>query len=385
MGMNSSSRQRYLQKSVECGIMDEVNIGKKGGHVMKIQGIRKSTMIGVAILLLTLLQIDISHGARGYETTNFRVGRNAMVPSGETVTEALIAAGANVEVAGDMKEGLKAFGANVAIPGEVQGNLIVFGANVVLSGKYHGKVRGAAANLILSGTFDDNVEVGGAKITITPTTMIKGDLIYSAALLEQQKGSQIMGKVARKALRLREREVEQWWGKGKKVIASVGFFFWILSLPAFLIAGILIHYAFPKKTDAIVTTISASPWKSTGVGFVFLVVVPVGIIISLLTVVGIPAAIIAGLLYAIFLYISRIYVAVWIGRKLLGFIKKSLGTSFFWPFLLGTILITLVCLIPIVGWLFRLFLLLISLGAMWRVIWRSILLENEKPNQGTAV
>ena len=339
-------------------------------------------MIGVVILLLTLLQIDISHGARGYETTNFRVGKNAMVPSGETVTEALIAAGANVEVAGDMKEGLKAFGANVAIPGEVQGNVIVFGANAVLSGKYHGKVREAAANLILSGTFDDNVEVGGAKITITPTTTIKGDLIYSAALLEQQKGSQIMGKVARKGLRVREREVEQWWGKGKKVIASIGLFFWILTLPAFLIAGILIHYASPKKTDAIVTTISASPWKSTGVGFVFLVVVPVGIIISLITLVGIPTGIIAALLYAIFLYISRIYIGVWIGRKLLGFIKKSLRTSFFWPFLVGTILITLLGLIPIVGWLFRLFFLLISLGAMWRVIWRTILLENEKPSQG---
>jgi cytoskeletal protein CcmA (bactofilin family) len=351
---------------------------------MRIQGIRKSTMIGVVILLLTLLQIDISHGA-GYETTNFRVGKNAMVPSGETVTEELIAAGANVEVAGDMKEGLKAFGANVAIPGEVQGNVIVFGANVVLSGKYHGKVRGAAANLILSGTFEDNVQVGGAKITITPTTIIKGDLIYSAALLEQQKGSQIMGKVARKGLRLREREVEQWWGKGKKVIASVGLFFWILSLPAFLIAGILIHYAFPKKTDAIVTTISASPWKSTGVGFVFLVVVPVGIIISLFTLVGIPTGIIAALLYVIFLYISRIYIGVWIGRKLLGFIKKSFRTSFFWPFLVGTIVITLLGLIPIVGWLFRLFILLISLGAMWRVIWRTILLENEKPSQGIPV
>jgi len=82
--------------------------------------------------------------------------------------------------------------------------------------------------------------------------------------------------------------------KGKK---SLGLFFWILSLPAFLILGCLIHYSFPKKTHAIVTTISASPWKSTGVGFVFLVVVPVGIIISLITLVGIPTGIIAALLY----------------------------------------------------------------------------------------
>jgi len=352
---------------------------------MKNRGIRKPMMVGVVILLLTLFQAEISHGEKGYGSRNLRVSRNAMVAAGETIAEELVAAGANVEVAGNIREGLKAFGANVAIPGEVQGELTVFGANVVLSGKYHSKVKGAAANLVLSGTFDDNVEVGGAKITIMPTTTIKGDLVYSAALLEQQRGSQIMGKVTRKAVRVREREVEQWWGKRKKMIASIGIFFWILTLPAFLIAGCLIHYALPKKTDAIVTTISASPWKSTGIGFVFLVVVPVGIVISFLTLVGIPAGIIAALLYAIFLYVSRMYIGVWIGRKLLGFIKKSLATSFFWPFLVGTILITLLSLIPFVGWLFRLFLLLISLGAMWRVIWRSILLENEKPSQGIAV
>ena len=357
----------------------------KGDQVMRMKGVQRFATIGVVIFLLSLFQVEISHGAKGYGAGNFRLGKNVTVAAGETIDEELVAAGANVEIAGDIKEGLKAFGANVAIPGEIQGELIVFGANVVLSGKYHKKVKGAAANLILSGTFDNNVEVGGAKITITPTAMIKGDLVYSTALLEQQKGSQIMGKVIRKAMKVREREAEQWWGKRKKVVASLGILFWILSLAAFLIVGTLIHSASPKKTDAIVTTISESPWKSTGVGFVFLVVVPVGVILSLLTLVGIPIGIIAALLYAIFLYISRLYIGVWIGRKLLGFVKKSLATSFFWPFLVGTILITLVGLIPFVGWLFRLFFLLISLGAMWRVIWRSILLEKEKPSQGIPV
>ena len=352
---------------------------------MRTQGISKSMTVGVVILLLTLFDVEISYGARGYESGNFRVGKNMMIAAGETISEGLVVAGANVEVAGNMKEGLKAFGANVASPGEVQGELAFFGANVVLSGTYHSKVEGAAANLVLSGTFDDNVKVGGAKITIAPTAKIIGDLIYSAPVLEQQKGSQIMGKLTRKGLKVREKEAEQWWGKGKKVIASIGIFLYILSLPAFLIAGALIHYAFPKKTEAIVSTISASPWKSTGIGFVFLVVVPVGIVISFFTLVGIPTGIIGALLYAIFLYISGVYIGVWIGRKLLGFIKKSLGTSFFWPFLVGTILITLISLIPFVGWLFRLFFLLISLGAMWTVIWKSILLENGKPSQGIPV
>jgi cytoskeletal protein CcmA (bactofilin family) len=352
---------------------------------MMIQDMKRSMIIGAIILLLTLFQVQISHGAKGYESGNFRIGKTVTVAVNELIPEDLVAAGADVEILGNLKEKLKVFGANVVISGDVQGETIVFGSNVVLSGKYHSKVKGVAANLILSGIFDDNVEVGAAKITMAPTAVIKGNLIYSTAVLDQQAGSQIMGNLIRKGMMARKKEVEQWREKSKKIVSSLGFLFWVLSLPAFLIVGALFHYAFPKKTDAIVTTISQSPWKSTGVGFVFLVVVPVGIIISLLTLVGIPTAIIAALLYVIFLYISRIYIGVWIGRKLLGFIKKSLATAFFWPFLAGTIIITLLGLIPFIGWAFRLFFLLISLGAMWMVIWRSILFEKQKPRQNIPV
>jgi hypothetical protein len=130
-----------------------------------------------------------------------------------------------------------------------------------------------------SGTFDDNVEVGGAKITITPTAKIKGDLIYSAPLVEQQKGSLIMGKMIRKGWKVREKEAEQWWGRGKKVIASIGIFLYILSLPAFLIAGALIHYAFPKKTEAI-NARSLHLVEEHGHRFCLLVSRTVGIVIS---------------------------------------------------------------------------------------------------------
>lgn len=340
-------------------------------------GIKKLRFMGVLVLILIFIQFAVAYRSQGFEVRNLRVGTNVFVPADETVSGGLVAAGANVEVSGDVKEGLKAFGANVVVPGDIQGELIAIGANVVLSGKYHNKVKGGAANLILSGTFDDNVEVGGARIIITPTAFIKGDLIYRSAVLDRQKGSRIMGKVTHKKIKVRKERIEAWGEKGKKVLFSLGIIFYILSIPALIIVGLLINYFFPKKTDEIVNTISQSPWKSLGVGLVFLVVVPVGIIISFITVVGVPAGIIAGLLYGIALYISRIYIGVWIGRKLLGYIKKSLSTAFFWPLVVGTIIISLVTLIPFVGWLFRLFLLLISLGAMWVVVWRSIPLKRE--------
>jgi hypothetical protein len=166
---------------------------------------------------------------------------------------------------------------------------------------------------------------------------------------------------------------KKWERRGLMALFPLGIFFWLISLAALIIVGVIINYLlFPKKTEAIINTISKSPWKSLWFGLIFLVVVPVAIIIAFITVVGIPTGIIAGLLYGIALYISRIYIGVWIGRKVLGYISKSMATAFFWPLVVGVIIIALISLIPVVGWLFRLFILLISLGALWMVMWKAI-------------
>ena len=333
-------------------------------------GINRSLLFGALISLLAFTHAEVTYGAEKYETANFRGGANVFVTPEERISNGLIAAGANVEVLGNVSGGLKAFGANVVIPGNVQGELIAFGANVSLSGKFQNKVKGGGANVILSGTFDDNVEIRAARVTVTPTAVIKGDLIYSAAVLDRQEGSQITGKVMPR--KIEKKEIEGWRRKGGRVLSWLGAIFVLVCITGAIVVGLVINHFFPKQTGTIITTISETPWKNIGIGLVFLVVVPVGVVISFITLVGIPAGIIVGLLYGIAIYISRIYIAVWIGRKLLGAIKNSLRETFFWPLVAGTVIITLILFIPFLGWLFRLFTLLISLGAMWVVIWKSI-------------
>jgi hypothetical protein len=88
--------------------------------------------------------------------------------------------------------------------------------------------------------------------------------------------------------------------------------------------------------------------------------------------VGIPTGIIAALLYGILIYTSRVFIAVWIGRKILGYFKKSLATAFFWPLLLGTLITTFLLIIPILGCFFWLFFVFIGIGAIWMVTWRAV-------------
>jgi cytoskeletal protein CcmA (bactofilin family) len=331
------------------------------------------------MLFLTFVLCGLGYGG---EAGNFRSGANVKVTAGETVSGGLAVAGANVEVLGNVDGGLKAFGANIVISGDVQGGLKAFGANVVLSGKYQNKVMAAGANVTLSGVFDGDVEVGAARVTVARTALIKGNLIHATADLNLQKGSRIMGEVVQKQVMVKKERAEKWGRRGLLALLPVGMFFWLISLAALIIVGVIIHYLlFPKKTNAIVDTISKSPWKSLWFGLIFLVVVPVAIIIAFITVVGVPAGIIAGLLYGIAIYISRIYMGVWIGRKVLGYIKQSMATAFFWPLVVGVIIIALISLIPFIGWLFRLFILLLSLGALWTVIWKAIPVPAKRKTQ----
>jgi TolB-like protein/class 3 adenylate cyclase/cytoskeletal protein CcmA (bactofilin family) len=327
------------------------------------------SMAVVKSLKMELLGVEDERLAHDYVR---RFGVDTIVKEGEMIEGGLSAFGANIDIAGTVDGGLEAFGANIIITGKNQGDLKFAGANVILSGEFLDIVNGMSANLTISGIFEDDLEVRAARITVEPTAVIKGDLAYATALFERKEGSRVMGKV----VQLETDEGKAWtrnkpqYEKGPEYIAKS--LFKIIYTIALIIVGLLTNYLMPNYTEKIFTTLSGSILRSLGLGLVFLVVVPLCIIISLFTVIGIPAGIILAFLYITTIYISRVYVGLWIGRKLLGTFKESFTELFFWPFLAGTIIIGILLLIPVIGWVLRLFILLVGLGALWQVLWISI-------------
>jgi cytoskeletal protein CcmA (bactofilin family) len=327
----------------------------------------KNTFLSIGAVTALAIALTCTPAQGKYQdflSANFKTGANVTMALDETISDDLIAAGANIHVAGHLKKGLKAFGANISIPGTVSGEVYSAGANIDLSGTFSSKVTAVGANVVLSGIFDQDVEVAAARLTLKPTTIIRANLTYSAAVLEKQEGSQVLGTVTERQEPMKREKVDEWRKKGERAAKRAGIAFWFISTLALVLVGLIISAVFPHQTNRVVEAISQSPWKSIGIGLVFLVVVPVAIVIALVTVVGIPAAIIAGFLYAIIVYISRIYIGVWIGRKVIGALKRKQITSLFWPVVVGVTIIALIGLIHFIGWIFKLFCLLISLGAL---------------------
>jgi len=300
-----------------------------------------------------------------------RFSVDTIVKKGETIDEGLSAFGANIEMAGTVNGGMEAFGANIDISGENRGDLRFVGANVTLSGEFFKMVKGMAANVTISGVFEDDLKVSAARVTITPTAVIKGDFIYSTALFVRKGGSQVLGKV----IQLGSEEGKSWIKSHfphPKAPDYVGkCIFWLIATIAFIVVGFLVKTFLPRQTEKIVSLLRGSLWKNLWVGLVFIVLSPVSIALCLGTVIGIPAGIMAAFIFGMMLYVSRIYVALWIGRLLLGRWKASFASCFFWPFVAGTILIGLVLRIPWIDWPLRILILCIGMGATWQVLWGS--------------
>jgi cytoskeletal protein CcmA (bactofilin family) len=331
-------------------------------------------LVPFGILLLLCLCPLFNGAGFAFGTGNFLVGDRVVVGPQEKKESKFTVAAADVEFTGKAKKDLRAFGASVIHSGEVDGDTMVFGAQVTLAGVYHGRVRAGAANLVLSGTFDRDVAAGAAKITVAPTAVIKGNLRYTAATLDQKEGARILGTVARREFQDRE----EWIEKGKKALSGLWLAYLVLSIPALIIVGVLARFLFPRETEDVLSCLYQFPWKSIGVGLVFLVGLPVAAMIAMATLVGIPAGVITLVIYALFLYISRVFAGVWIGRKILSIFKKTWAEAFLGPLILGTLLTSILLAVPVVGWFFWLLFVLLGVGAMWQAIWG----ENRRQRQG---
>ena len=141
--------------------------------------------------------------------------------------------------------------------------------------------------------------------------------------------------------------------------------FWLIAGIAFIVVGFLVNVFLPRQTEKIVSLLRDSLWKNLWVGLAFIILSPVCIALCLGTVIGIPAGIMAAFIFVMMLYISRVYVALWIGRLLLGRWKESFASRFFWPLVTGTVLIGLLLKIPWINWPLRILVLCIGMGAMW--------------------
>ncbi len=286
--------------------------------------------------------------------------------------------GANLEISGTINGDLVAFGGNVNIAGNVKGDVITGGGNVKISGNIEGTVDARCGEMIIEGTIGQNVVLTASKLTLSPTAVLRGGLTYtSKSEANIQGGAQIDGAVIRE-----EGGMMIFWGLCSAVAnylpeqpgnwkewkdglpAWFRALFRLSSFVSLLIAGIIIISLYERHATMVADRIISFPLKSFGLGLLFLVGIPIVALILCITIVGLPLGLVAMTTCLVFSYISRVYVALVIGREILDRISKQ-EIRIIWPLILGLLIITLLSFIPyFIGGIIQLVCVLFGLGGM---------------------
>jgi len=321
------------------------------------------------------------------------VAGNNIVIDGE-VTGDLIAAGGTVFINGYVGDDVRMAGGTIYVNGDIQGDLVVGGGQVLISDKS----RVGQSMIIGSGTLQANGPVGknlliGAgtvalnnrvgkdakisadNITLGPDAKIKGNLLSIGTRRPKlSTGAAVDGRMTHRFVR---REAEQRRVGGLAGLAGLMFYliFMFVTYLAAIITGVVIIALFPGAVNRSTQMLDEGLWKSLGIGFVALIIVPVAAIILMITLLGLPLGLMSLAFYAVFLYLSQLFFSVFLGEKIIGAITKAENVSPYWSLLLGFSVISIISLVPFVGWLVKFIAGLFGLGAL-------VLISFEKMGRG---
>jgi cytoskeletal protein CcmA (bactofilin family) len=325
----------------------------------------------------------------------FKSGDSVSVDQDETINDDLYIGSGNISIDGTINGDLIAGGGTVTVKGTVTGDLIVGGGNVVLRGKVLDDVRLAGGQIDIDGTINDDLLVAGGMVTISrdatvsgqvkaaggqikiagttgdvetatddltiqSTAVINGDLRYwSEKDARIDDAAKITGSVDKQVVSYQR--TDKYGNKNPFVTALISIlvsalFAWLFSL------------AFPHKTE----TILASSGKEVGwnilTGFLTMIGIPVLSFFLFVSIIGIPAGLFIVLAYPLLLALGWLVTVLMAGYGLNYVVAKQKAATWVYA-LLGAAALTLIAIIPIIGWLIKCLIFAAGFGGLVRFSW----------------
>ena len=259
-------------------------------------------------------------------------------------------AGNNLVIQSSVGSDLMAAGNAIALGpnAQVSDDLIAAGNVLDLAGNVNGNALLAGSQININGQIKGDVTIkGSGKVVIGDNAVIGGNLNYEAAEPATiAAGAKIAGTTNFKKVARQTGSKNMMTGK----LVGLVTFFSLGALIATFLTLWLLTYIFPKLTRRYLEAAMAKPAESIGMGFVYLVVVPVAAIILLVTLIGIPLSILVFGTYGVAVAIAKLFVPVFVGSLLFKWFGKSKEYRIDWlTILIGIVATAIIGAIPFIG------------------------------------
>ena len=311
----------------------------------------------------------------------------------QTYSGNVYAAGGEVIVTGDIMGDLIVAGGSVTVDGPISGDIYAAGGTVVITSSVGGTVTAAGgevrltetaevehAALIAAGTFRQtgtvlgNLQVKAEHVILAgvvgqSATVDTDELTVSEAALfgenlqaevddtiNVSENAQVAGE---KSVNLSEKKETQ---KPSALRWSIGWVVNFLGRVIVMAIALLLFGASVKQASLNLE----KHWPNAFMkGALFVVAVPILVILLMLTILGMPAAILMAFAYFLLLMIAWVVPGFWIGR-----VMSPKGSLYLQGFL-GALVVSVVSSLPMIGWIFRVLLAVLGSGAFVRLFWKS--------------
>jgi len=352
------------------------------------------------------------------------------VAADETIDDSLVAAGETVEVNGNVNGDLFAFGQRVVIRGNVAGLVVTGGQSVTIDGAVDGSLFvGGETVAISSNHIGRNLLAGGQAVTVNDHVQVEQNVLVGgekvslaggngrdvfAGARELEVASTIGRNLTARAERVSILAPAHIKGDVSAVVAAkdqlviapdaviggkldtkfgefalrqnpflTGSFYVsrLLSFAAAFVTGLAVLALVPGLRR--VSFLDAGDAMRTGsIGLVALVATPIIAVLVCFTLIGIPLALFALVLWGAAIYLSKIVMAQLIGTHLIEAVAER-RTHFAAALALGLLIITVLTSLPFVGGLVGFLVTILGIGLIFLFV-RDELEPEPEPVEGGA-
>jgi hypothetical protein len=358
-----------------------------------------ASIVGGAIVALVPLEVMAA---------DLRQGSDVTIGQGQTVNDDLYAGGGTISINGTVNGNVFAGGGTITVSGNVTGDLILGGGTINVTGQVGGSIIAGGGNLTLNGPVAKDIVATGGTIDVGGSGTIGRDLVVAGGTttvsapvgrrvqmssgsltLRNKVGGDVSGRVDHLKLDgaqiggnldyTSDNQVELvngarvsgtttrhtptdrgGAGAGNRVVG------WLQALVGIFVLGLLLILLLPGLSTRAIDTERAQPWASLGIGAAISIITP--IVALIVFIVGI---FIGGW------WLGLLLIPLWILALAVGYVVSGflLGRLIFaqlgWEryhdvlkLLGGLVVLSVVGIIPILGWLVALAALIFGTGAL---------------------
>lgn len=272
------------------------------------------------------------------------------------VTGSIRSAGQVVTVNGSVGRNVTVAGQNVVLGSgaRVNGEVAVAGNTVVVSGPVQQNVYAGANNLTLNSTVGGNVTSYVEKLSLGSAAVVTGNLDYTSDQTFALDKSKVNGQIVRHAPAQPQRQENT-------VAERLGsLLYWIV---ASLLGALLVVWLAPRLVRGVTNTMLGRWQASLGWGALILIGGPLVLIMLAVTVVGLPTAAVAAVLWLLAIITSGVFAGIAVGRLALQN-KDTSQRGLALAALIGVPIMVLVGWLPVIGGLVGIITTAWVLGAM---------------------